>query len=45
MDSIEIDLEPGEVASPDTFISKLRNKVGDKYVKIIAWSMLEEKWD
>ena len=42
MDSIEIDLEPGEVASPDTFISKLRNKVGDKYVKIIAWSMLEE---
>jgi hypothetical protein len=45
MDSVEIDLAPGEVASPSTFASKLRYKVGDKYVKIVAWSMFEEKWD
>lgn len=45
MDSIEIDLGPGEVASPSTFISKLRNQVGDKCIKIVAWSMFEEKWD
>lgn len=45
MDSIEIDLGPGEVASPSTFISKLRNKIGDKCIKIVAWSMFEEKWD
>lgn len=45
MDSIEIDLGPGEVASPSTFTSKLRHKVGDKYVKIVAWSMFEEKCD
>lgn len=45
MDSIEIDLGPGEVASPSTFTSKLRYEVGDKYVKVVAWSMFEEKWD
>lgn len=45
MDSIEIELAPGEVASPNTFISKLRNQVGDKCIKIVAWSMFEEKWD
>lgn len=45
MDSIEIVLAPGEVASPNTFTSKLKNNVGDKFVKIVAWSMFEEKWD
>lgn len=45
MDSIEIELAPGEVASPNTFISKLRNQVGDKCIKIVAWSMFEEKWN
>lgn len=45
MDSIEIELAPGEVASPNTFISKLRNKVGDKCIKIVAWSMFEQKCD
>lgn len=44
-DSAEIELGPGEAASPSTFISKLKDKVGDRCIKIVAWSMFEQKCD